>query len=119
MGEQQALILYLCDIGERADEMGVDDLDALFALQQDLAQAIEPTRIGEVDGHEIAMDSSEASPYAYGADAKAMLRAALPVICRSPLTAGGQACLRYSAIDDDAATEETFAIADLCAARNA
>jgi hypothetical protein len=118
MGEQ-ALILYLCDIGVRADEMGVDDLDALFALQQELAQVIEPAHIGEVDGHEIAMDSSEASLYAYGTDAKAMLKAALPVICRSPLNAGGQAYLRYGAVDDDAATEETFAIADLCAARNA
>ncbi|MET0653405.1 MAG: hypothetical protein ABWY63_12900 [Hyphomicrobiaceae bacterium] len=118
MGEQ-ALILYLRDIGERADEMGVDDLDALFGLQQELAQVIEPAGLGEVDGNEIAMDSSEASVYAYGADAKAMLTAALPVICRSPLTAGGQAYLRYGNVDDDAATEETFAIADLCAARNA
>ena len=118
MGEQ-SLILYLCDIDQRADEMGVDDLDALFALQQELTQAIEPAGLGEVDGNEIAMDSSEASLYAYGSDAKAMLRAALPVICRSPLTAGGHAYLRYGAVDDDAATEETFAIADLCAARNA
>ena len=118
MGEQ-ALILYLSDIGERADEMGIDSLDALLVLQEALAQAIEPAGIGEVDGNEIAMDDSEASLYAYGSDAKAMLTAALPVICRSPLTAGGQAYLRYGAVDDDTATEETFAIADLCAARNA
>ena len=118
MGEQ-ALIIYLCDIGERADEMGVDSLDAFFALQEEIAQAIEPAGLGEVDGNEIAMDRSEGSLYAYGADAKAMLTAALPVICRSPLTTGGRALLRYGAVDDDAATEETFAIADLCAARNA
>ncbi|HWE22083.1 MAG TPA: hypothetical protein VG758_33720 [Hyphomicrobiaceae bacterium] len=114
--DQQALIIYLDAIGERADEMGLEALDALLALQEDLAQAIEPAGIGEVDGNEIAMDDSEGSLYAYGPDAKAMLQAALPVICRSPLAAGGQVYLRYG---DDGAVEETFRLADLCAKRNA
>jgi hypothetical protein len=88
MGEQ-ALIFYLDDVGRRADEMGVDDLDALVAL----TQAIEPTCIGVVDGHEIAIDGSEGSLYAYGADAKDMLAAALPIICRSPSRKeGGPIC---------------------------
>ena len=85
--------------------MGLEALDALLALQEDLAQAIEPHGIGEVDGNEIAMDDSEGSLYAYGPDAKAMLQAALPVICRSPLAEGGQVYLRYG---DDGAAEETF-----------
>jgi hypothetical protein len=114
--DQQALIIHLNDIGERADEMGLDALDALLALQEDLAQAIEPTGIGEVDGNEIAMDDSEGSLYAYGPDAKVMLQAVLPVICRSPLAAGGQVYLRYG---DHGAVEETFPLADLCARRNA
>jgi hypothetical protein len=114
--DQQALIFYLSDIGERADEMGLDALDALLALQEDLAEAIEPRGIGEVDGNEIAMDDSEGSLYAYGPDARAMLQAALPVICRSPLAAGGQVYLRYG---DDGAAEETFRLSDLCAKRNA
>ena len=50
-----------------------------------LAQAIEPDGIGEVDGNEIAMDDSEGSLSLYGPDAKAMLEAALPLICASPL----------------------------------
>ena len=114
--DRQALIFYLSDIGERADEMGLDALDALLALQEDLAQAIEPRGIGEVDGNEIAMDDSEGSLFAYGPDARAMLQAALPVICRSPLAQGGQVYLRYG---EAAAVEETFALADLCARRNA
>jgi hypothetical protein len=113
--DQQALIIYLSDIGERADEMGLDALDALLALQEDLAQAIEPRGIGEVDGNEIAMDDSEGSLYAYGPDARAMLQAALPVICRSPLAVGGQVHLRYG---DDGAAEEASRLADLCARRN-
>jgi hypothetical protein len=113
--DRHALIIYLEDIGERAEEMGVDALDALVALQEDLARAIEPEGLGEVDGHEIAMDDSEGSLYAYGPDAKAMLQAALPVICRSPLAVGGQVYLRYG---DGTAVEETFRLADLCAKRN-
>jgi hypothetical protein len=113
---RQALIIYLNDIGRHADEMGIDALDALLALQEDLAQAIETRGIGEVDGNEIATDDSEGSLYAYGPDAKAMLQAALPVICRSPLAQGGQVYLRYG---EAAAVEETFALADLCARRNA
>jgi hypothetical protein len=114
--DRQALIIYLNDIGRHAEEMGVDALDALLSLQEDLAQAIEPRGIGEVDGNEIAMDDSEGSLYAYGPDAKAMLQAALPVICRSPLAEGGQVYLRYG---EEATAEETFALADLCARRNA
>jgi hypothetical protein len=114
--DRQALIIYLNNIGRHADEMGVDAHDALLSLQEDLAQAIEPKGIGEVDGNEIAMDDSEGSLYAYGPDAKAMLQAALPVICRSPLAQGGQVYLRYG---EKAALEETFELADLCARRNA
>jgi hypothetical protein len=114
--DRQALIIYLSEIGRHADEMGVDALDALVALQEDLAQAIEPHGIGEVDGNEIAMDDSEGSLYVYGPDAKAMLQAVLPVICRSPLAEGGQVYLRYG---EEAATEETWALAGLCARRNA
>ena len=116
--DQHALIIYLHGIGERADEMGVDDLDALIALQEQLAEAIEPAGIGEVDGNEIAMDGSEGSLYAYGPDAKAMLKAALPIICASPLAHGGGVKLRYGAVGDEGAIEENFLLADLCAKRN-
>jgi hypothetical protein len=114
--DRQALIIYLSDIGRHAEEMGIDALDALLALEEDLAQAIEPEGIGEVDGNEIAVDDSEGSLYAYGPDARAMLQAALPVICRSPLACGGQVHLHYG---DGTRAEETFALADLCARRNA
>ena len=116
---QQALIFYFKDIAERADEMGLDDLDALVALQEQLAQVIEPRGIGEVDGNEIAVDGSEGSLYAYGPDARAILQAALPVVCRSPLAAGGHVYLRYGDLDDAEAREETFLLSDLCASRNA
>jgi hypothetical protein len=117
MGEH-ALIFHFVNIGRRAEEMGIDALDALLVLQAQLAQAIEPGGIGQVDGHEIAMDDTEGSLYTYGVDAKAMLKAALPAVCRSSLAAGGRAYLRYGAADDDSAVEENFLLSDLCAKRN-
>lgn len=113
------MILYLSQIDARAEDVGLDGLDALIALQDEIAQAIEPAGLGEVDGHEIALDGSEGSLYAYGPDAKAMLKAAIPAICRSPLIAEGQLHLRYGPVDDPAAIGETLAISDLCASRNA
>jgi hypothetical protein len=82
-------------------------------------QAIETRGVGEVDGNEIAEDGSEASLYAYGPDARVMLQAALPIVCRSPLAPGGHIYLRYGGPDDADAVEETFLLSDLCASRNA
>jgi hypothetical protein len=114
--EKQALIFYFNDIAEHADEMGLDHLAALLALQEEFARAIEPAGIGKVDGNEIALDGSEGSLYAFGQDAKAMLKAALPVICTSPLAQGGSVMLRYGC--DEGAIVESFQLADLCARRN-
>ena len=113
------MIFYFIDIESRAEEVGVEDLDALIALQDRLAGVIEPANLGEVDGHEIAIDGSEGSLYVYGPDAKAMLTAALPVVCGSPLAAGGGVKLRYGSVYDPKAVEEWFPLADLCATRNA
>jgi hypothetical protein len=90
MGEQ-ALIIRLHNLGERADDIGMEALDALLALQQQLTSAVEGAGVGEVDGNEIALDDSEGSLWVYGPDAKAMLKAALSVVCHSPL-APEQSC---------------------------
>jgi hypothetical protein len=120
MGEmgEQALIIYLSDIGRHAEEIELDPLDALLALQGQLAQAIERAGLGEVDGHEIALDDSEGSLYTYGPDAKAMLKAALPVLCPSVLAPGGTIKMRYGAATGASVIEEVFLLADLCARGN-
>ena len=117
MGEQ-ALIIRLYELGDRADDIGMEALDALLVLQQQLTRAVEETGLGEVDGNEIALDDSEGSLWLYGPDAKAMLKAALPVMCRSPLAPGGSAILRYGEAADELAGEECFLLADLCARHN-
>ena len=117
MGEQ-ALIIRLYNLGERADDIGTEALDALLALQQQLTSAVEGADVGEVDGNEIALDDSEGSLWVYGPDAKAILEVALSVVCHSPLAPGGRAILRYGDATNEGAREESFLLADLCARHN-
>ena len=116
--DKQALIIRLYHLGERADDIGMEALDALLVLQQQLTSAVEETGLGEVDGNEIALDDSEGSLWLYGPDARAMLKAALPVMCHSALAPGGRAILRYGEAADELAREECFLLADLCAHHN-
>jgi hypothetical protein len=120
MGEmaEHALIVHLDKIGECSDEIGMDPLDALVALESRLRDVVEASGVGVVDGHEIALDDSEGSLWLYGADAKAMLKLALPILCPSPLAPGGKVLLRYGTSNDETATEDIFLLADLCARRN-
>ena len=113
----QSLIIQLRNLGERAAEVGGDALDMLAVSEMHLRQAIEGSGAGEVDGHEIAMDDSEGSLWICGPDAKAMLEAALPIVCPSPLASGGHVILCYGP-RNETAQEETFLLGDLCARRS-
>jgi hypothetical protein len=113
----QALIILLHNLGEHAGGGDTDALDMLLALEAQLRQAIESADVGEVDGHEIALDDSEGSLWVYGPDAKAMLKAALPIVCPSRLAPGGRVILRYE-LRNETGQEETFLLSDLCARRN-
>ena len=114
---EQSLIIQLRNLGEQAAEVGADALDMLIALEWRLRHAMEGTGTGEVDGHEIAMDDSEGSLWIFGPDAKAMLKAALPIVCPSPLASGGHVILCYGP-RNETAHEETFLLGDLCARRS-
>jgi hypothetical protein len=97
--------------------VGADALDMLLVLEGQLRQAIEGAGVGQVDGHEIALDDTERSLWVYGPDTRAMLKVALPVVCPSRLAPGGRVILRHGACNEGA-QEETFLLGDLCARRN-
>src|SRR5579871_6659474 len=48
------------------------DLDALYELEERLSEALEEAGVGECDGHDLAMDLSDAILYLYGPDAEAL-----------------------------------------------
>ena len=84
----------------------------VFAIQDDLKQAFAQLSVGEVDGNEIAVDSSEALIYMYGPDAEAMFAVALPILKSHPATASSRATLRFGDVSDKSARVELRMVND-------
>jgi hypothetical protein len=85
---------------------GLNDLDALFALEDRLDDAIERAAVGEYDGHEIATDLSDGSIYMYGPDADDLFAVVLPVLRATDFTVGASVVRRYGEASDFNAREE-------------
>lgn len=75
-------------------------LDPLFALEDELTDVLEGADVGELDGHEIAIDGSDGFLFLYGADADALFTAIEPILRKSPVMQGADATLRYGDVDD-------------------
>jgi hypothetical protein len=94
----QAVIVQFFGFGEKfwTDDDGDErDLDPLYALEDELIAALDGKNLGELDGHEIAIDGSDGSLFLYGPDADALFAAIQPVLKSSPVTLGGNVTLRY------------------------
>lgn len=68
-------------------EYASESLDDLIAVEDQLEDAIEAAGVGELDGHEVAVDLSDGSLYMYGPDAEALFAVVRPILA-------GAACLR-------------------------
>ena len=66
-----------------------------------MIDALDGKNVGELDGHEIAIDGSDGFLFLYGPDADALFAAIEPVLRKSPVMPGADATLRYG--DPDAA----------------
>ena len=73
---------------------GSTDLAPLFALEDELTEAILAAGAGVFDGNEVAAGGSEVSLYMYGPDADALFRAVGPALQASQLTKGARVTLR-------------------------
>ena len=67
---------------------GIEELDDLFELESKLRNAIELKQVGEYDGHEIAMDSSDGTLYMYGPNAETLFKCIKPFWMRLNLCEG-------------------------------
>jgi hypothetical protein len=92
--EQSVIVTFYDFAGKFWTEVS-RPLDALFELEDQLLAALEGKTLGELDGHEIAMDGSEGFFFLYGADAEALYSAIEPVLRASVVTQGGNATLRF------------------------
>ncbi|MBO9203379.1 MULTISPECIES: hypothetical protein [Niastella] len=74
---------------------GIDDLDALFELEDVLEKVITEKEVGEYDGHEIAMDYSDGTLYMYGPNADNLFKTVQPVLKEIEFMRGAKATLRF------------------------
>jgi hypothetical protein len=94
MGDQSVIIAFY-GFAEKFWTEDHEPLDPLHELEGDLVAALDGKGVGELDGHEIAMDGSDGTLFLYGADADALFAVIEPVLKSSTVTQGGHATLRY------------------------
>jgi hypothetical protein len=78
---------------------GISSLEPLHALESKLRITLFNTGLGELDGHEIAMDSSDGFLYLYGSNAEALFKAIRPLLLVTPFMRNAEVNLRFGAID--------------------
>lgn len=77
-----------------------DDLEALNALSEELEVVIEKEAVGELDGHEVAVDLSTGELFMYGPNAERLFKAVHPVLKAAPFMAGATATLQFGEGED-------------------
>lgn len=80
---------------------GIEELDELLKLEDKLRNAIELKQVGEYDGHEIAMDSSDGTLYMYGPNAEALFKCIKPILEETEFMRGAIAQLRFGPPSDN------------------
>ena len=80
-----------------------DEQEAFFALEDEVAAAIEDAQSGEFDGDEFG--EGECVLYTYGPDADVLFAAIEPVLKASSLANGGYAIKRYGEAANPTARE--------------
>jgi hypothetical protein len=76
-------------------QYGIEGLDSLYKLEDDLEAVILEMRVGEYDGHEIAMDNSDGYLYMYGTNAEKLFKAVRPTLEACEFMKGAKAILRF------------------------
>lgn len=92
---EHSVIVTFYNFAEKFWTDDVQPLDPLFDLEDELIAALDGKEVGELDGHEIAMDGSDGFLFLYGADADKLYAVIEPVLRASAVTLGGNATLRY------------------------
>ncbi|MES2774502.1 MAG: hypothetical protein V4722_09970 [Bacteroidota bacterium] len=84
---------------------GIDSMDPLLSLEEELRVLVEKEGAGTVDGNEIAEDDTDGRIFLYSADVRKMLEIIEPVFARYAFLKGAKLYLRFGN-DEDAHGEE-------------
>ena len=100
MSEQAVLIHIPLSNGEFGTD---EEQEAVFALEEELSEAVEGSGLGEFDGNEFG--GGECVFYIYGASADALYAVVEPILRTRPIAARGFAIRRYGEAGDPHAAE--------------
>jgi len=99
-GLRQAVIIHF--------DYGHEELDPLHQLESKLRIALFHSGMGELDGHEIAMDATDGFLYLYGPSAEALFKSIRPLLLETPFMKKAEVYLRFGDIDDPGVTDIEF-----------
>jgi hypothetical protein len=74
---------------------GIEKFDPLFKLEDELQKVITEKKVGEYDGHEIAMDYSDGYLYMYGSNAETLFKAVKPTLEACKFMKGAKVNIRF------------------------
>ena len=79
---------------------GIEGLEPLHRLEDELEEVLTANNAGEYDGHEIAVDYSDGFLYMYGPDAENLFKVVKPVLATTDFMKGATAKLRFGPPED-------------------
>jgi hypothetical protein len=74
---------------------GSTNFQHVYALGDELQNAIVEAKVGEYDGHALPADGSEGRYFIYGPDAEAIYKVIAPILVTSSLMRGATVTLHY------------------------
>lgn len=87
-----------------------ESADLIYAVEDELIEAISTNNAGEFDGHDIAVDQSHVVLYMYGPDADQLLKVVEPILRRHKVTTGASCLRRYGSAKDPKSREVVVVI---------
>jgi hypothetical protein len=97
---QHSIVVQFYDFADKFWTEGTQSLDPLYALEDALIDALDGKNVGELDGHEIAIDGSDGFLFLYGPDADVLFAVIEPILRKSPVTPDADATLSYGDPDE-------------------
>lgn len=79
---------------------GKTDLSDLFSLENRLEDFLKDKNIGDLDGHEIAVDGSDGFLYLYGNNAQLLFDTIIPILKEAPFMEKAKIHLRFGDVND-------------------
>ncbi|MFN8697718.1 MAG: hypothetical protein ACK500_08445 [Flavobacteriales bacterium] len=79
---------------------GLDSMQPLYDLQDQLDEILRSTGHGDCDGHEIATDMSDGFLYLYGKNAQTIFETVKPILEDCPFMRGSTITLRFGPPED-------------------